>query len=284
MAASTPCLKAVFGQGVVFSQIIDSLGKLVNDVNFNCTRAGITLQAMDSSHVSLISLLLDKDGFKEYVCSQDVTIGVNVGNVQKILEQNEKEDRLTLLLPFPTSDALQFQFISPNGERSSHFSIKLMDIDSEHLGIPDTDYMATVKLPSALYKSKMAKLIKIGATVSFEVCQDSISFGIMGDVGNGVSVLKVTTQQKDENKCITIKLDKNPDIVNQTLVLKQSFALRYLICFSESEPLSKIMYLKMSPQVPLIVEFPIEGLGHIRYFLAPKIEDDEVKEEDEWKA
>jgi proliferating cell nuclear antigen len=45
------------------------------------------------------------------------------------------------------------------------------------------------------------------------------------------------------------------------------------------------MYLKMSPQVPLIVEFPIEGLGYIRYFLAPKIEEEEdVKEEEGWKA
>ena len=40
-------------------------------------------------------------------------------------------------------------FESANQERISDFELKLMDIDSEQLGIPDTDYSATVKMPSA---------------------------------------------------------------------------------------------------------------------------------------
>lgn len=31
----------------------------------------------------------------------------------------------------------------------SEYELKLMDIDAEHLGIPDTDYPCTVKMPSA---------------------------------------------------------------------------------------------------------------------------------------
>jgi len=36
---------------------------LVTDANFDCSNTGITLQAMDSSHVSLVSLMLRRDGF-----------------------------------------------------------------------------------------------------------------------------------------------------------------------------------------------------------------------------
>lgn len=32
--------------------------------------------------------------------------------------------------------------------RISHFTLKLMDIDSEHLGIPDTDYKVVIQMPS----------------------------------------------------------------------------------------------------------------------------------------
>ena len=39
-------------------------------------------------------------------------------------------------------------FESKNNERISDFELKLMDIDSEQLGIPDTDYAATVKMPA----------------------------------------------------------------------------------------------------------------------------------------
>jgi len=31
----------------------------------------------------------------------------------------------------------------------------------------------------------------------------------------------------------------------------------------------------MSPEVPLVVEFKIGELGYIRYYLAPKIEDED---------
>lgn len=32
----------------------------------------------------------------------------------------------------------------------------------------------------------------------------------------------------------------------------------------------------MSPEVPLVVEYKIEDIGHVRYYLAPKIEDEEA--------
>ena len=41
-----------------------------------------------------------------------------------------------------TCDAVSFMFEAPNQERISDFELKLMDIDAEQLGIPDTDYAA----------------------------------------------------------------------------------------------------------------------------------------------
>ncbi len=37
-------------------------------------------------------------------------------------------------------------------DRTCEFELKLMDIDSEHLGIPDTAYDAVVTLPSAEFQ------------------------------------------------------------------------------------------------------------------------------------
>lgn len=41
-----------------------------------------------------------------------------------------------------TCDAASFMFEAPNQERIADFELKLMDIDAEQLGIPDTDYAA----------------------------------------------------------------------------------------------------------------------------------------------
>jgi len=58
-----------------------------------------------------------------------------------------------------------------------------------------------------------------------------------------------------------------------------TFALRYLNSFAKATPLSSTVSLKMSPDVPLVVEYAIEELGHIRYYLAPKIDEADAEAE-----
>jgi proliferating cell nuclear antigen len=53
-----------------------------------------------------------------------------------------------------------------------------------------------------------------------------------------------------------------------------NFALRYLNFFTKATPLSGTVVLSLSKDVPLVVEYRINDLGHIRYYLAPKIEED----------
>ncbi len=38
--------------------------------------------------------------------------------------------------------------------------------------------------------------------------------------------------------------------------------------------LSSVVKLSMLADVPLVVEYAMEGMGHLRYYLAPKIDDD----------
>jgi len=46
----------------------------------------------------------------------------------------------------------------------SDFELKLMDIDSEHLGIPDTEYEAIIKMPATEYQRICKDLSSIGDT------------------------------------------------------------------------------------------------------------------------
>ena len=43
-------------------------------------------------------------------------------------------------------------FESEKQDRISDFDLKLMSIESEHLGIPDQDYSAEVKMPASEYQ------------------------------------------------------------------------------------------------------------------------------------
>jgi proliferating cell nuclear antigen len=55
--------------------------------------------------------------------------------------------------------------------------------------------------------------------------------------------------------------------------VEMTFALRYLNFFTKATALSGTVSLSMSPEVPLNVEYNVEGLGYVRYYLAPKVDD-----------
>ena len=58
-----------------------------------------------------------------------------------------------------------------------------------------------------------------------------------------------------------------------------TFALRYLNSFSKATPLASSVVLSMSKELPIMVEYKISDMGHVRFYLAPKIDDDEMEDE-----
>ena len=49
-------------------------------------------------------------------------------------------------------DVVTFMFENPNQEKVSDYEMKLMNLDQEHLGIPETDYSAVIKMPSGEFQ------------------------------------------------------------------------------------------------------------------------------------
>lgn len=63
---------------------------------------------MDSSHVSLVSLKLRSDGFEHYRCDRNLSMGMNLKNMVKMLNCANNDDIITMkvsseLLCFTTS-------------------------------------------------------------------------------------------------------------------------------------------------------------------------------------
>lgn len=62
-------------QGSLLKKVIEAIKELVTDANFDCTDSEFGLQAMDSSHVSLVALKLEKDGFEHFRCDKPISMG-----------------------------------------------------------------------------------------------------------------------------------------------------------------------------------------------------------------
>lgn len=77
--------------------------------------------------------------------------------------------------------------------------MKLMDIDQEHLGIPETVYDAEIELPAAEFARIIRDLKELGESVKIEVSKDGVRFSAEGDIGQASITLK---QQGNESRNI----------------------------------------------------------------------------------
>lgn len=292
--------------GDLFRKIVAALSDLVEQGNFMVDSNMISFQGMDSSHVSLVALQLTESGFEGYRCDHDQCLGIQFSALNKILKCMTAKDSLSIQAR-DDGDVVSFIFESPDSKRYSNFELKLNDIDQEQLGIPQTEYATTIKMPSAEFQRICRDLSAIGDTVTISVTKDGVKFSVNGDIGSGdmtlkglinASGLKKKKQVKDEadaetqmdceeetNDVPVANIDDDDEDCDGNLdnavmitleeMVTQTFSLRYLNNFTKATGLSDKVTLRMGAEVPLEVEYKIADFGSLRYYLAPKIDDDE---------
>ncbi|KGL89238.1 Proliferating cell nuclear antigen, partial [Charadrius vociferus] len=184
-------------------------------------------------------------------------------SMSKILKCAGNEDIITLRAE-DNADTLALVFEAPNQEKVSDYEMKLMDLDVEQLGIPEQEYSCVVKMPSAEFARICRDLSHIGDAVVISCAKDGVKFSANGELGNGNIKLSQTSNVDKEEEAVTIEMNEPVQL---------TFALRYLNFFTKATPLSPTVTLSMSADVPLVVEYKIADMGHLKYYLAPKIED-----------
>ena len=141
-----------------------------------------------------------------------------------------------------------------------------MDINANQLSIPDTAYKCSDQLPADEFQRIVRDLQVIGDTCRVSCSKEGIRFSATGSIGSANIMMRANAASDKEEDHVVIDMEEPVEL---------DVALRYLNFFTKATPLSKKVILSMSPGIPVVVEYPIEQMGHIKYFLAPKVEEDE---------
>lgn len=262
---SLATMEATLAEASTFKRVLASIKDLITETNFDCSSSGIALQSMDSSHVCLVSLLMRPDGFEAYNCPRPMSLGISLAAIGKIMQCSANDEEMTLLIDAKHPDLLNVKFGKKDSGRRSTFELKLMDIQGEALGIPDMEYGAKVTMASSEFQRICRDLTLLGDTVKISVNKTSIEFATTGESGSGKVVLSV------DNKADTSEQSLKIDLHDGSC---SGFALRYLVYFTKATALSSTVTLTLTNDQPIIVQYDIDKLGYIRYFLAPKVEED----------
>lgn len=135
----------------------------------------------------------------------------------------------------------------------------MITLDSEHLGIPETSYTSEITMNSFDFTKLCKELHQLSETVTIEASTEYVQFSIEGEVGSGI--IKISTNDQGAAGEKESKSDK----------VTLSFALRYLNMFNKASTLCNYVKLMLASDTPLVVEYEIENMGSLKYYLAPKI-------------
>lgn len=146
---------------------------------------------MDNSHVALVAVKLDADGFKKYRCDRPIPLGVNLTSLTKVLKCAKDDDIITIKAN-DDADILNLIYEARHSDRIAEYDMKLMDIDVENLSIPETEYDARVTMPSAEFTRIVRDLSILGESVKIEVSKEGVRFASEGEAANANILLKQT--------------------------------------------------------------------------------------------
>jgi len=296
--------------GLQMKKIISALTALVENAVWDLTEDGISLQSMDASHVALVEMNLKFENFEYYRLDEKTHMGLNLLNLNKIFGAFSGGN--VTMQSDSDGDIVKFIFEDEKSQKTQNFELRLMDIDVEPLGIPEQEYEATFTMPSNEFTKIVKDLLVIGDAVTIAVTKGDVMFKVEGDIGKADIVIKKDEKlserkkkrkTKKKNKKKNVKKenddeemeeevaveseseeessDNNSDSEPNMLELKVKekielqFAAAYLKKFCAAAPLSKTVSVSLSKDVPMVICYEIEDLGHIKYFLAPKIDDDD---------
>ena len=110
------------------------------------------------------------------------------------------------------------------------------------------------------------ELYSLNETVNIETTKNVIKFGVNSEsVGGMIKIEENDSENLDEQTLINVE-DEGVNL---------AFALRYLNMFTKASSLSQQVSLYLSKEFPLMVEYKLQQLGVLKFYLAPRISNDE---------
>jgi len=240
--------------------IFRHLNGIVTDVNINLKSDSLYIQGMDASHACLIEINIEKEWFDGFEIEEGV-MGVNCGMLFKIIDC--WKDGQTITIYSKNYDKLSVDFEGEN-TLTKRFEIPLMDIDSDVMEIPETEYQVDLCLKSTDFKEIISELSIFNNTLQLNCDEEKVILKAHGD--SGTATVEIKQDDIDEYA------------VEEDSSLSISYGIKYINAVCAFHKLNKYIYIHSSQNIPIKLQYSLDdednnGRNFVRFFIAPKIED-----------
>lgn len=242
------------GKKEIWQGIINKLIGLRNDVALKFTQNGIEMRLTDEGSVALVEHTVKKNAFDNYSISHEITIGVDLTKLQKHIKAYTGD--LTV-----TNDKSKLVFKGESGKTS-------------RMGLLDNSLYNDVKIPTMPFEvqtktpfAKISEMVRISSEKGFDV--ETLKFSVKDS--------KFSILMEGETDDVRFPICAINNLTGKKN-FGTSYSRKYLELFSFGNDDEVIV--KFGKDIPLYLEHD-DGKEHTTYLLAPRIETDADKEEED---
>jgi len=251
----------------IFAAIFQHIRVFTDNINIMFKSEQMYIQLMDSSHISIIEIVLPNTWFDLYKLTNDVslTLGINATILFRILNSREKTQAIHIHYENTDSDKLNIEFLSENkNEFNKFFEVPLIDIDTDLLQIPEMEHSAEFTISASHFSNIINQLKLFGDTMEIQCSEEKI--------------VLYSHSQDSGKMSVEIKIDDLTSFsINEGENVKTSFGLTYLNNICLYNKIAKEIEIKITENAPLKIVYLINGQpdAKMTFYLAPKIDDDD---------
>lgn len=259
----------------IFQQIFQNIKVFTDAITMQLSPTdGLYLQCMDSSHVSIMDFKIPATWFSVFDASKATTISLSANLFSKILSTRDRSQQIVLELEgedvlhisfenMPSeSSAAAVAVASTNSVFKKEFELPLIEIESDLLQIPTTEYEVEMAMPSAYFSSLISQMQLFSDDVDFKCSEQAIVMASISKESGSMRVV-VDIERLDEFS------------INEGETIRVGYSLKYLHNICTFHKLSKEVRLNISPNMPMKIVYGVEGGWTIDFYLAPKIRDED---------
>lgn len=257
----------------LFHKITNILYQFSTDISIQCLKTHMHIQGMDTCHICMYELRLDKSWFDAYELDdgKQCILNINARSFYNILNtKNIKNNSDSFRLSFTDkSDFITLDFKS-NTSFDSNFKLPLIDIENEYLNVTDFNYNLNFTCESTLMNDIVEQLCLFSDKLKIQIDQKKLSF-ISKSENNGSNMIQL---QKDKCQIFTLNT-------------KSSFECDFNLSYIKRmvHPFTKYIEFSIDENYPLRLRYALsseDSTQHfLQFFLAPTIQDDYDEDDDE---
>lgn len=240
--------------------LFESLKDVLTDVNFIFDSTGLKVAEMDGSHVAYVHMKLDADKIRldgHYYCPRKVTVGVNMGNIFKLVKTVTKDDTISLFIEKDNPNVLGIKIDNAHKNYVSNFKLQILDIDITDFKLPNIEFNSIITMPSQDFQKYCRDMSNLSEVLDIKSIDSQIILSCDGDFASQEIII-------GESNSSLIEFDNG----GKDDIIQGRFSLKFLTTFTKATNLCSSIKMYIKNDFPLLLEYSIANLGSIKFVLS----------------